>query len=162
MKLAESLWTPRLFWIRNAWTSPYRDICTSFFPRTRSSLSVCSPSPMEAEMFTQIDYSREMAIIAETEENGRKKMARVVRIIADPFQENAEFAIVVADPWQKQGLGSKFTDYILEIAREMGLKRIYANFLKENFIMKHLFEKRNFKIKFYPEDDYYAAELELG
>ena len=111
--------------------------------------------------FTQIDYSREMAIIAEIEEEGRKKMAGVVRIIADPFQESAEFAIVVADPWQKQGLGNEFTDYILEIAEEMGLKRIYANFMKGNFIMKHLFEKRNFKMTLHAEDDYYSAELEL-
>ncbi len=111
--------------------------------------------------FTQIDYGREMAIIAEIEEEGEKKMAGVVRIIAEPFNESAEFAIVVADPWQHQGLGNKFTDYILEIARDMGLQKIYANFLKENFIMKHLFEKRNFEITLHSEDDYYSAELEL-
>ena len=88
-------------------------------------------------------------------------MAGVVRIIGEPFDQSAEFAIVVADPWQNQGLGNKFTDYILEIAKDMGFQKIYANFLKENFIMKHLFEKRGFKITLHPEDDYYSAELEF-
>ena len=73
--------------------------------------------------FTHIDYDREMAIIAEVEEAGVNKMIGVVRIIADAWGENAEFAIVVADPWQKQGLGSMMMDFILEIADEMGIKK---------------------------------------
>ena len=86
--------------------------------------------PMEAEMFTglsdqslyfrflgykpevthdflsrlnQIDYDREMAIIAEVVEEGKHEMAGVVRIIADAWGENAEFAVLVADSWQQQG-----------------------------------------------------------
>ena len=51
----------------------------------------------------QIDYDREMAIIAEVEDDGRKSMAGVVRIIADAWGEAAEFAILVADSWQSQG-----------------------------------------------------------
>ncbi|MBN1896501.1 MAG: bifunctional acetate--CoA ligase family protein/GNAT family N-acetyltransferase [Candidatus Aenigmarchaeota archaeon] len=109
--------------------------------------------------YTQIDYDREIAIIAEIEERGRKKMAGVVRLIADPYNETAEFAIVVADPWQNLGLGDRFTDYILEIARKRGIKKVYANFMKENHIMRKMFEKRGFKITANDDDCY--AELEL-
>lgn len=52
---------------------------------------------------TQIDYDREMAIIAEVEEDGQKKMAGVARIIADGWGKTAEFAILLADNWQRQG-----------------------------------------------------------
>jgi acetyltransferase len=49
--------------------------------------------------YTQIDYDREMAIIAEhTDEQGKKRMLGVVRLIADPYNDTAEFAIVVGDP----------------------------------------------------------------
>ena len=86
-------------------------------------------------------------------------MAGVVRLIADPIKETAEFAIVVADPWQGQGLGNKFTDYILDIARARGITRISAEVLRENFIMLHIFRKRGFKIT--QEEGVCHAELEL-
>ncbi len=109
--------------------------------------------------YTQIDYDREIAIIAEIEERKKKKMAGVVRLIADPYNETGEFAIVVADPWQNQGLGNKFTDHILEIAKQREIKKVYADFLSDNNVMKHMFEKRNFRIT--KEGNVYHAELEL-
>ena len=109
--------------------------------------------------YTQIDYDREIALIAELEENKKKKMAGVVRLIADPYNETAEFAIVVADPWQGMGLGNKFTDYILEIAKKRGVKKVYAHFLKDNKAMINIFTKRGFSISFSGKRGY--AELEL-
>lgn len=109
--------------------------------------------------YTQIDYEREIAIIAEIEEEGTRKMCGVVRLIADAYNDSAEFAIVVADPWQHQGLGGTFTDYILEIARKRNLRRVYAAFLKDNFIMRHMFTSRGFHIT--DQDDMYEAELIL-
>lgn len=109
--------------------------------------------------YTQIDYDREIAIIAEISERGKKKMAGVVRLIADPYNETAEFAIVVADPWQRQGLGNKFTDYILEIAKERGIKTVYADFLRDNYVMKHMFQSHGFKITL--DEDLYHAELNI-
>ncbi|RMG75407.1 MAG: bifunctional acyl-CoA synthetase/GNAT family N-acetyltransferase [Bacteroidetes bacterium] len=96
--------------------------------------------------FTQIDYDREMAIIAELEEDGRKVMAGVARIVADITRNSAEFAIVIADPWQGQGLGNRMTDYILEIAAKMQIKTVYANILKQNVKMVHILKKRGFRI----------------
>jgi acetyltransferase len=94
--------------------------------------------------FTQIDYDREMAIIAVTEEEGKKKMIGVVRIISDPWNETAEYAIVVADPWQGNGLGTALTDFILEIARERGIGKVYAEVLSANDVMIHMLANRGF------------------
>jgi acetyltransferase len=85
--------------------------------------------------YTQIDYDREMAIIAEVTEDDKKMMAGVVRLISDQYNEMAEFAIVIADPWHGQGLGNKFTDYMLDIAKNRGIKKVYANAMAENNIM---------------------------
>ena len=106
--------------------------------------------------YTQIDYDREIAIIAEVNDEGVKKMAGVVRIIADPFNDTAEFAIVVGDPWQYQGLGNKFTDFILEIARKRGIRKVFAVFLKDNIAMHNMFKKRGFEISGKDEDSMYA------
>ena len=94
--------------------------------------------------FTQIDYDREIAIIGELKSPQGPKMTGVARIIADPYNETAEFAIVVADPWQNQGLGSKLTDFVLKIARRRNLKKIFAEMLVENTAMIHILEKRGF------------------
>lgn len=110
--------------------------------------------------FTHIDYDREMAIVAEIEDKGQKKMIGVVRIIADAWGESAEYAIVVADEWQGLELGSNMTDYILEVARDKGIQKVYASMLATNKRMIHMFEKRGFKIS---REDFetYRAELEL-
>jgi acetyltransferase len=110
--------------------------------------------------YTQIDYDREMAIIAELSEGGRKRMAGVVRLIADPYNETAEYAIVIGDPWHKQGLGSVMTSYILEIAGKRGIKKVYAYVLEDNTSMLNLAKKFNFTCR--REEDYWRLELQLN
>lgn len=110
--------------------------------------------------YTQNDYDREMAIIAEIEEGGERKMIGVVRIIADAWMDSAEYAILIADPWQRQSLGYLLTDFILDIARDRGIRKIYASVLATNKGMIHLFEKRGFTIKRDGFDAFYV-ELEL-
>lgn len=112
----------------------------------------------ELVRYTQIDYDREIAIIAIVKENGKEKMAGVVRLIADQYNETAEFAIVIADPWQNLGLGNKFTDYIMEIAKARGIQKIYANILADNHIMLHMFRSRDFKM-IKTEDSFYAEKV---
>jgi len=110
--------------------------------------------------YTQIDYDREIAIIAEnTDDKGRKRMLGVVRLISDPYNETAEFAIVVGDPWQGQGLGNRFVEFILPIAQEKGIRRIVANIMLENTVMKHILEKHDFT--FTRQDDIWVAEYEI-
>lgn len=110
--------------------------------------------------FTHNDYDREIAIIAEIKEPGRHEMIGVVRLVADADNETAEFAIAIPDAWQHKGLGNMLTDYILNIARMRGIKRIVANVLADNEGMIHIFQKRGFQMK---QEDFKTllAELEL-
>jgi acetyltransferase len=107
--------------------------------------------------YTQIDYDRELAIIAEITQNSSKKMMGVARVIADPYGETAEFAIVVADPWQHQGLGGILMDYILEIAKERGIRKLYSYVLPDNNKMLSMMEKRHFVVS--KSDDLMRSEL---
>ena len=109
--------------------------------------------------YTHNDYDRELGIMAEVVEGGKKKMVGVVRMVSNSYDNSAEFAIVVADPWQKKGLGSKMTDYMLEVAKSRGIKKIYACFLKDNNVMKKMFLERGFSVE--SEDDMFFAEKEL-
>jgi acetyltransferase len=109
--------------------------------------------------YTRIDYDQELAIIAELAEEGRKKMIGVVRLIVDPPKETAEFAIVVGDPWQGQGLGTGMTRYMLEIAGKRGVTKVFAYVLEDNYVMLHLLGK--FKFSTRKEKGMFRLELHL-
>ncbi len=110
--------------------------------------------------FTHIDYDREMAIVAVIEDGSTSQIIGVVRIVGDAWRETCEYAILVADAWQGQGIGSLLTDYIVEIARAQGYRRITAAFLKTNTAMRRLFQRKGFTIR--PGDGADNAELVLA
>ena len=95
---------------------------------------------------TQIDYDREIGIVAEVEENGKKRLLGVARIILDPTKnDEAEFALVVTDEWQRQGLGSEFLDYLIEIAKDKSLSKVNGVVLKDNYPMIALCREKGFR-----------------
>lgn len=101
-----------------------------------------------ATQFCYIDYAREIAIVAEIMDEGKRKLIGVGRLIADPDHESAEYAVLITDNWQRRELGFLFTEYCLEIAKDWGLKRFYAQTTKDNQPMISVFRRLNFKIKF--------------
>lgn len=101
-----------------------------------------------ASQYCFIDYDREIAIVAEVEEEGKKKLIGVGRLIADPDVEVMEFAILITDAWQKKELGFTITNYCMEIAKMRGIKILAAETTKDNKPMISVFRKLNFKIRF--------------
>jgi len=96
--------------------------------------------------YCNIDYDREIAIIAEAEEKGKRKMLGVTRLITEPGRnDTAEFALVVTDKWQRLGLGSEFIDYTFEIAKDKKIKKINGVVLKDNIPMITLCKEKKFK-----------------
>ena len=63
--------------------------------------------PAMVTRLTQIDYDREMAFVAVIEEDGKEYEVGVCRYAVNPDGESCEFAIVVADDWQKKGLARR-------------------------------------------------------
>jgi len=101
-----------------------------------------------ASQYCFIDYDREIAIVAEVEEEGKKKLIGVGRLIGDPDVEVMEFAILITDSWQKKELGFTLTNYCMEIAKSRGVKILAAETTKDNKPMISVFRKLNFKIRF--------------
>jgi acetyltransferase len=110
--------------------------------------------------FCNIDYDREMAIIAEARKGERTTQIGVSRLIIDPGKKRGEFAVVVADNYQGKGLGTKLTDMLIEFAREKGIDTIYGTVMSENIKMIQLCEKLGFTTK--REHENVIAELKLS
>jgi acetyltransferase len=96
--------------------------------------------------YCNIDYDREIAIVAETKKEYGKIMG-VSRLILEPGRNRGEFAVVVGDQWQGLGLGSKLVDYITEIGKDMRLETIGGDILSRNLKMIRLCIKEGFKIE---------------
>jgi acetyltransferase len=110
--------------------------------------------------FVNIDYDREMAIVATIEKEGQEEIIGVVRIIEDAWRETAEYSILISDHWHGQGLGNLLTDYILEIARARKINKIVATVLSSNSAMIHIFQRRGFEFD-RTEVGSYEVELDL-
>lgn len=95
--------------------------------------------------FCNIDYDREIAIVAELKEGDKKRIIGGVRLIVEPDLKSGQFALLVSDEFQRQGLGEKFLDTIIGIAQEKGLREIYGIVLTENIKMIELTKKMGFK-----------------
>ncbi len=101
-----------------------------------------------ATRFCFLDYDRELAIVAEVEQGGKRKLAAVARLVADVDHERAEYAVLVGDHWQSHGLGGLLTDYCLEIAREWQLRRVTAETSPDNTRMLAIFRDRGFDLNY--------------
>jgi acetyltransferase len=110
--------------------------------------------------FCNIDYDREMAIIAETREGDRNVEIGVSRLILEANKKRGEFAVVVTDRYQGKGLGIKLVDMLIEFAKEKGIETIYGTVMAENLRMIRLCEKLGFSTR--REQESTIAELKLS
>lgn len=102
--------------------------------------------------FTQIDYYQEMALIAVTEEDGVETELGVARYVINPDKETCEFALVVSDQRQNQGLGHRLMQQLMEVARRRGLQVMEGEVLSTNSKMLGLMKSLDFSVAPDPED----------
>ncbi len=98
--------------------------------------------------YCNIDYDREIAIVAELLEEGRRKILGVSRVSIEPDGKSGEMAFIVGDRWQNLGLGTKMVDYSLDIAKEMGVEEVYAIMLPDNYRALSLTKKMGFDLEY--------------
>ncbi len=96
--------------------------------------------------YCNIDYDREIAIVAQEEECD-KRIIGISRLIMEPGRRRGEFAVVVGDQWQGFGLGSKLIDHIVEVGKDMGLETMSGDVLSANLKMIDLCVRKGFKME---------------
>jgi RimJ/RimL family protein N-acetyltransferase len=109
-------------------------------------MSARRPSLDELKRFTDIDYERELALIATTLVHGRERQIGVARYVKDSSPDVAEFAIVLSDDWQGRGLGTRLLLSLLVAAKERGVRRLVGTTLSVNGGMLALGRKLGFKL----------------
>jgi acetyltransferase len=99
---------------------------------------------------TQIDYAREMAFVAISQQTG--ELLGVARLIADPDYRRAEYAVIVASDLKGRGLGWSLMQHLIDYARHEGLSELFGDVLSENTAMLQMCREFGFKIEAQADD----------
>lgn len=107
----------------------------------------------EAARLTQIDYDREMALVALRQWVGQPpEGCGVARIVSDPDRERAEFALILLREATGIGLSSLLLRRLIHYARDQGIHELYGEILRENEPMLELCRAMGFAVEVCPED----------
>ncbi|MCC6605303.1 MAG: bifunctional acetate--CoA ligase family protein/GNAT family N-acetyltransferase [Anaerolineae bacterium] len=119
---------------------------------------------VEHERLTRIcfvDYDRDMAIVV-THKNPKSDEEEIIaagRLTKERTGDEAEFAILVSDRYQSQGVGTAMLVHLLEIGRQEGVKRVVAYLLAENRGMRAICLKLGFRLE--REAELFKAIIDL-
>ena len=109
-------------------------------------------SPVQLARFTQIDYDREMALVATIGDGDGELQVAVARYSTLPDPQDCEFAIVVADDWQDRGLARQLMRMLIDVARQRGYRRMVGTVLATNRRMRDFSQALGFTVEPYPDD----------
>jgi len=117
----------------------------------------------EADPFRLETYGEDVARVSRVpvRENGEPRLLGVARYYLHPESGAAEFAVVVNDAYQRQGLGRHLMQRLIDIARERGVRRLVGQVLIENAPMLHLMRSLGFSPPILVEDQVVRIELSL-
>jgi acetyltransferase len=119
--------------------------------------------PSEIARLVQIDYHREMAFIATApDEQGESETLAVVRIVANPDNTQADFAVMVRSDLKRVGLGSALMRKMIGYCRVRGIGAIIGQVLADNEAMLALTRKLGFQVRALPESGRCEVRLILN
>lgn len=109
-------------------------------------------SPAMLAQVTQIDYAREMALIATITEADGERQVGTAQYVIDPNGRSCEFAIAVSDDMQGRGIGSRLMKSLMVAARLHGLSRMSGIVLSANTPMLRFMREIGFSVSAVPGD----------
>lgn len=121
---------------------------------------VTSFEPEILARFTQIDYDRDLALVAIDSSANAPQMVGVARYFRKPGKAEAKAFVVIADKWQGQALGAKLLEMIVQAAFSQGIKTLHGECLMENRWMINL--AREFGAEVVPHADGKRIRLAFG
>lgn len=102
--------------------------------------------------FTNPDSQNAIALIVLSVGETDEEEIGVARYVINPDGRSCEFAIVVADAWQKRGIGMKLMNALIKHLQTSGVKRISGTVLKRNSAMRKFSKRLGFVETYVPDD----------
>ena len=115
------------------------------------------------QQMSHVDYRRHLAMVVTTEVDGAERLIADARYVVQPGGDGAEFALVVADGWQCQGVGTWAMQSLQRAASNAGLQWLHGDVLNGNLPMLSLMQRCGFALSPDAEDEQVVrAQRRLG
>lgn len=108
-------------------------------------------TPKMLARYTRIDFDRELALVATVRTGGgdslgaREEIVGFAHYLRNADGRGAEYALVIGDDWQRQGLGSELMTALIQAAGSQGLTYIDGYVLASNGPMQALMAHLGFR-----------------
>lgn len=114
------------------------------------------------DQLMDLDYRRRMAFAATTTAGGMEQLVGVARYATAGEQDVAEFAVSVADAWQRSGVATALLKQLIRYGREQHIRRLQGQILPENVAMIALARRLGFTVTYDPAHNVFICNCELG
>jgi acetyltransferase len=108
-----------------------------------------------------IDYDRQIALVAIDEQQTDPRIIGVSRLIKLHGSGNAEFAVIIADAYQRLGLGSQLMAQLRAIAQDEKLQRMIGQISSSNGAMLSICQRMGFELAESPDRTIQLASLSV-
>ncbi len=115
----------------------------------------------DAQRYCNIDYDRDMVIVAVIREEGNERVIALGQYNVYPATGMAECAFLVVDQYQNKGIGTHMLHRLIKIAHGKSVKGFLAEVLFGNQAMLRVFHKCGHVIKSAIEDGVYHISFEF-
>jgi len=110
-----------------------------------------------------VDYDREIALVADRKKRDNShEIIGIGRLVKEHGTNDAEFSVLISDPWQGKGLGTELLRLLVRIGRGEGVERIIGHIVGENIMMKNVSKEVGFNLSFDRPNNEWLAELSLS
>jgi acetyltransferase len=101
--------------------------------------------------FCNIDYDRDIAIVAEIKENEKRRIIGIGRVMREHDLRTGEIGVLVHDEFQGKGLGYKLMETIISIVKEKGIEELRGLALTENTRILKMVREFDFTRQYLPD-----------
>jgi RimJ/RimL family protein N-acetyltransferase len=144
----------------------HRELAWEMFSTLSDESHEFLPIPITRERldgwFDDIDYKKSLPILGFVQEDGITRLITSSTLSfheMELYKHRATFGITVHDDYQGRGLGTLLTQYMIEIARSLGLKKVDLMVVTHNHGAIHVYEKCGFKIEGHLKMNHYNRIL---
>jgi acyl-CoA hydrolase/RimJ/RimL family protein N-acetyltransferase len=130
--------------------------------RTRYMTHTMTFPHKDVQQLANIDYINNLAIVGTVPGVSGEEIVAIAQYFLDPKTKSAEIAFIVQDEWQQKGMGTLLLQYLCRIAKQRGIKSIYAKVLPTNKAMLAVFYNSGYKINTEFDGDVYNIEFSLS
>lgn len=104
-------------------------------------------SAAQLDRLVNLDHRAGLVLVAINEQSADAPIIAEARCVLDHQGNSAEFAIAVADEFQRRGLGMRLMKKLVAYALDNGIRRLFGEILVDNRAMLALAERLGFRIR---------------